>query len=543
MHRIEWIRSKVSLEDRILDVGSADNSVFSGWPGVFRPVSLDKSVRPDEHCLPDVIALAEALPFKEHSFDIVCMNELLEHVADPQKVLKEGVRVASKKIIVTCPDEFHWSPELKPFWNPGHVRFYNKESFQKELQHLNLPFQMEDIKYGPWAWFGAEVYCDKEKVMDYPQKLRDFFESDRYWNGDWGYRQGYQDFPIHKQIVDLIVSRKPKSVLDVGCAWGFIPLHLRERGIDAWGIDISEYAISHAPEAIKPYLKVASATEIPFPDKHFDLIYCASVLEHIPEELTDKVIAEFKRVANRAILGIAYQDPYSALDIHSDISHVNIHDEVWWRQKLPPEFEMVDVCVEDGKPYTRGLTKINLGCFGDYYPTWLNVDILLLRPILPPHIRFRPWDLNLGIPWQADNSVDLYRMSHLIEHLTLEKAQSLLREIYRTLKPGGVARISTPDGRIILKHHANSDMAFFNPIQPPEFILAPTEGERLSRILFSGDYAHRALYEYSMLKSFLEQAGFRQIHRASPGFSDSTVMQAETIDQHIEISLVMEVIK
>ena len=86
-------------------------------------------------------------------------------------------------------------------------------------------------------------------------------------------------------------------------------------------------------------------------------------------------------------------------------------------------------------------------------------------------------------------------------------------------------------------------MKYFNQVQPPECILAPTEGEKLSRILFSGDYAHRAVYDFHMLKSFLEQAGFRQIHRASPGFSNSPVMQAETIDQHVEISITVEVIK
>lgn len=378
--------------------------------------------------------------------------------------------------------------------------------------------------------------------MEYPVKLKEFFESERYWRGDWGYTQGYQDFPIHEQVVELILSRKPESVLDVGCAMGFIVKRLRERGIDAYGIDISHYAISRAPAEVKPYLQVAPAHEIPFPDKRFDLIYCASVLEHIPEEFTDQVIAEFQRVANRAILGIAYKDLHSLLDVHSDITHVNIKDEAWWRQKLPPEFEMVDLCVEDRKPYTRGLAKLNLGCFGDYYPTWVNIDILPLRPQLPPHIRFQQWDLRMGLPY-IDNSADLVRMSHLIEHLTLEEAHHLLQAIYRTLKGGGLVRISTPGARIILQHYMNRDMSYFNSVQPPEYIEAPTDGEKLSRLLFSGDYAHKALYNFEMLKNFLEQAGFQKILRVSPGFSHSEVMRDETIDQHIEISITVEAIK
>jgi ubiquinone/menaquinone biosynthesis C-methylase UbiE len=540
LHRIEWIKGKLRKEDSILECGCAENPVFQNSP--FKVTTLDQSRRPEENCLPDVVGEAENLPFPDKSFDVVCLGELLEHVPDPQVVLREAARVARKKVIVTCPDEFGWSEDLKPFWNPGHVRFYNQDTFKAELDKLGLPYRMESIRFEHWRHFGAEIF--KSKIdMDYPSELRSFFESDRYWHGDWGYREEYQDFPVHGPIVELIMSRHPKSVLDVGCAYGFLVKRLRDKGIEAYGVDISQYAIDHAPQEVKPYLKVASAHDLPFPDKSIDLIYCASVLEHIPEEFLDKVIAEFQRVAKRAILGIAYKDPWSRLDIHSDISHVTIHDEIWWRQKLPANFEMLDVCVEDSKTYRRGMMKLNLGCFGDYYPSWINYDILPLRNQIPPHIRFQQWDLRKGLPMHANDSVDVIRMSHLIEHLTLEESHNLLREIHRVLKPGGLVRISTPDLDIILKHYRNRDMSFFNQIQPPAFIQAPTEGEKISRILYSGDYSHRACYNYEMLESFLRQAGFSKVFRSVVGFSHTEAIQAETTDTHPEISLIVEAVK
>ena len=50
-----------------------------------------------------------------------------------------------------------------------------------------------------------------------------------------------------------------KSVLVVGCAYGFEVKGFRDLGIDAWGIDVSAYAISQADPSIAPYLEVADA--------------------------------------------------------------------------------------------------------------------------------------------------------------------------------------------------------------------------------------------------------------------------------------------
>lgn len=190
------------------------------------------------------------------------------------------------------------------------------------------------------------------------------------------------------------------------------------------------------------------------------------------------------------------------------------------------------------------IVKINLGSFVDTIGYgWQNWDILAIQQYITPGHKFRQWDVRRGLPL-ADNSVDLIRCSHLIEHLTLDEAKNLLREMYRVLKPGGFARISTPDARIIVKHYVNRDMSFFNQVQPPEYIQAPTEGERLSRLLFSGDYSHKAIYDFAMLKNFLHQAGFElgKVYLVGPGFSWSGIMR-ETKDQHIEVSLTIEAMK
>src|SRR5579863_3782598 len=56
------------------------------------------------------------------------------------------------------------------------------------------------------------------------------------------------------RIADAIVREiNPSSVLDAGCAMGFLVEALRQRGVEAYGMDISEYAIAQVAEEIKPY--------------------------------------------------------------------------------------------------------------------------------------------------------------------------------------------------------------------------------------------------------------------------------------------------
>ncbi|OGO28940.1 MAG: hypothetical protein A2Z16_05045 [Chloroflexi bacterium RBG_16_54_18] len=72
---------------------------------------------------------------------------------------------------------------------------------------------------------------------------------------------------------------KPGTVLDAGCAMGFLVENLRKRGISAFGIDASEFAIQNVHPEIQPYCWVGSISEA-FPQK-YDLIVCIEVLEHL----------------------------------------------------------------------------------------------------------------------------------------------------------------------------------------------------------------------------------------------------------------------
>jgi len=81
-------------------------------------------------------------------------------------------------------------------------------------------------------------------------------------------------------VADRIVADiGPRTVLDVGCAFGFLVEALRSRGVEAYGIDVSPYAIASVHPDVAPFCRVARATE-PF-GQRFDLVVSIEVLEHL----------------------------------------------------------------------------------------------------------------------------------------------------------------------------------------------------------------------------------------------------------------------
>ena len=84
--------------------------------------------------------------------------------------------------------------------------------------------------------------------------------------------------------------------LDVGCATGFVVEALRELGIDACGVDVSQYAVEQAAKGARGHISYGDLTRrLPFPDGRFDLITVLETLEHLPPEVIPHALAELRR--------------------------------------------------------------------------------------------------------------------------------------------------------------------------------------------------------------------------------------------------------
>jgi ubiquinone/menaquinone biosynthesis C-methylase UbiE len=65
------------------------------------------------------------------------------------------------------------------------------------------------------------------------------------------------------------------------------------------GIDVSRYALDHAIEDMKPYIRVCNAKELPFADNSFDLVISINTVHNLPLEECRQALHEIERVSRK----------------------------------------------------------------------------------------------------------------------------------------------------------------------------------------------------------------------------------------------------
>jgi len=123
-------------------------------------------------------------------------------------------------------------------------------------------------------------------------------------------------------IADALVAYvQPRSVLDAGCALGFLVAAFRDRGVEAYGIDVSDFAIGEVPGHVRPYCSVGSIGE-PL-GRDYDLIVCIEVLEHLPPEDAESVISNLCGHAYRVLFSSTPSD-------EAEPTHMNVRPTSYW---------------------------------------------------------------------------------------------------------------------------------------------------------------------------------------------------------------------
>lgn len=139
----------------------------------------------------------------------------------------------------------------------------------------------------------------------------DYWDGDRRINyGGYRYIEGRWE-RVARALAEHYGLKAGSKVLDVGCGKGFQLFELMRvvPGIEVYGIDISEYAIEHCKEEIRDRLQIGNATSLPFPDKHFDLVFSITTLHNLHNYDLDKALREVERVGkNKYICVESYRN-------------------------------------------------------------------------------------------------------------------------------------------------------------------------------------------------------------------------------------------
>jgi hypothetical protein len=136
-------------------------------------------------------------------------------------------------------------------------------------------------------------------------------------------------------VAERIVSDiGPGTVLDAGCGWGFLVEKLRERNVEAWGIDVSEYAIEKVHEDIRPYCRVASALD-PLPHK-YDLVITIEVLEHMPSAEAGRAAANLCAYTDDILFS---STPFD----YKEATHFNVRPPEEWAELFARQGFLRDV--------------------------------------------------------------------------------------------------------------------------------------------------------------------------------------------------------
>jgi ubiquinone/menaquinone biosynthesis C-methylase UbiE len=163
-----------------------------------------------------------------------------------------------------------------------------------------------------------------------------YFDGPRDY-GYGGYRYDGRWIPVAKDIVRHFGLKPGNRILDVGCAKGFLvkDLMIACPGLEAFGLDVSEYAVMHCEAETIGRLHLGSCENLPFPDGSFDAVISINTLHNCTREGVIRSLKEIQRLCGgRAYVQVdSYYTPEQKAIFESWVLTAKYHDYPdAWRQ-------------------------------------------------------------------------------------------------------------------------------------------------------------------------------------------------------------------
>ena len=173
--------------------------------------------------------------------------------------------------------------------------------------------------------------------------MSDQYDADYFERGIATGKSLYTDYrwipeltiPMAMTLIDYLGIRRGDLVLDFGCSKGYLVKALRMLHRDCWGLDVSDYAISHSDPETKYYCRLTNGAcnyEELFPVKRFSYCIAKDVFEHVPKEVLPNVLRAIPSNILFAIVPFGDAGRYRIPAYEMDTTHIIREPEAWWKR-------------------------------------------------------------------------------------------------------------------------------------------------------------------------------------------------------------------
>ena len=147
-------------------------------------------------------------------------------------------------------------------------------------------------------------------------------------------KYGISRTALNKEFLEGIIE-KTNNILEIGCNVGNQLLLLQKMSYEKlWGIELQDYAVEITKKRTKRMNIIkASAFNLPYKSKYFDLVFTSGVLIHISPDDIEQVLDEIHRCTKSYIWGFEYfiPDGYKTVNYRGE-------EDLLWKTNFPKLF-------------------------------------------------------------------------------------------------------------------------------------------------------------------------------------------------------------
>lgn len=204
----------------------------------------------------------------------------------------------------------------------------------------------------------------------------ELFGKNYYMNGVESGLSNYVDYKwlpeltlaMARSFMEIFGVDKGDTVLDFGCARGYFVKALREHYVEAFGVDISEWAINNCDKDVVGCV----FNKLEYCPSPFDYIFSKDTFEHIPTEELTKILEKLFSICGKAVIFIvplAKSEGGEYIYPNDELDKTHIHRKTLqgWVDLIEPFAKDFTIFVSNKIPSLKKASEQYLGSTGIIY--------------------------------------------------------------------------------------------------------------------------------------------------------------------------------